>query len=395
MRQILLLFLIPASLVLAGCEARNENLTQSPQNSNNANTQTTYRGSHRVEFKSDPAEVKAGEKTNLIFSVKKESGEITRDLEIVHEKPMHLIIVSDDLNEFYHQHPEPQADGRLLVNFTFPNGGRYRLYTDFKPKGGEPAVQNFPLQVAGPERAPQILKPDEKPEKTIEGLKVAMNSDAELESNKELLLNFTVTDAVTNEPVTDLENYLGEKAHFVIISRDLREFVHAHPVSTDGLKEEHKHDTNTEPENKLMTPPANSTIAAHVQFPGAGIYKIFVEIKRGGKVFTAAFVVEVKQGKTEKILSDVKIPDGAIKVVVSKDGFTPEEISLPKDQPAKLAFVRVDEENCADEVVFKDLNITKKLPVGEVVLVDIPAGKTGEINFACGMDMFKGKVIVQ
>ena len=38
------------------------------------------------------------------------------------------------------------------------------------------------------------------------------------------MLNFQVFDAATNQPVTDFENYLGAKAHFVIISEDLQRF---------------------------------------------------------------------------------------------------------------------------------------------------------------------------
>ena len=344
-----------------------------------------------------PDEIMAGVNTNLVFTVRKETGEVVKDLEIVHEKPMHLIVVSEDLSEFYHLHPEPQADGTLQVDFVFPNGGKYRLYTDFKPKGAEQMVQNFPLEVKGNKPASKELKPDEKFEKTVEGLKVLMETDGELESNKEMMLNFSVKDAATGELATDLENYLGEKAHFVIISQNLEEFVHAHPMSMDNVKEEHLHDANTEnkPDEKLMKDAPDANISAHVQFPNAGIYKIFVEVKRQGKVIAVPFVVNVKQGKEEKILSETQIPDGAIKIVVSREGFTPGEVSLSKDKPVKLAFVRIDEENCGDEIVFKDLNIRKKLPVGEVVLVDIPNDKSAEINFACGMDMLKGKIIIQ
>ena len=79
-----------------------------------------------------------------------------------------------------------------------------------------------------------------------------------------------------------------------------------------------------------------------------------------GKVINVPFIVEVKPGKAEKTLSEVIIPDGAFKVVVSKDGFSPQEISYKKDQPLKLAFVRIDDQNCADEIVFKDLNINEE-----------------------------------
>jgi len=59
-----------------------------------------------------------------------------------------------------------------------------------------------------------------------------------------------------------------------------------------------------------------------------------------------------------------------------------------------LAFYRTDAENCGGEVVFAKQKITKKLPVGETVLVEFTPNEAGEISFACGMDMLRGKLIV-
>lgn len=94
-------------------------------------------------------------------------------------------------------------------------------------------------------------------------------------------------------------------------------------------------------------------------------------------------------------MKNAKFPDGAFKVVVSENGFMPQEISYKQGQPLKLAFYRADDKNCGSEIVFKDLNIKKKLPVGKVVLVDIPTDKANKFSFACGMDLMKGKIVVQ
>lgn len=85
----------------------------------------------------------------------------------------------------------------------------------------------------------------------------------------------------------------------------------------------------------------------------------------------------------------------AVKITVSKNGFEPSEIRVEKGKTAKIALTRIDEQNCASEVVFPKLNITKKLPVGETVSVEINPTESGEIAFACGMGMFQGKVLVQ
>jgi hypothetical protein len=207
-------------------------------------------------------------------------------------------------------------------------------------------------------------------------------SDALL-TGKGLTLDFTVLDAKTKKPVTDLQKYLGELAHFVVISQDLQDFVHVHPMSPDSS---HSH----------SEAPSNATVSAHITFPKAGLYKVFAQFQRNNKVTTVPFVVDVKGDKNANEQGNLMdIPKDAYRVTVSKEGFTPGEIKITKNSYTKLAFVRLDTENCADEVVFKSLNITKKLPLGEVVVVDLPKDFSGELNFACGMDMYKGKVIVE
>ena len=365
-----------------------------------------------ADFKTTPAEVKAGESAELSFTVKNEKGEVIKDLPIVHEKPLHLLVVSDDLAEYYHIHPEPQADGSYRVPFTFPNGGTYKLYADYTPKDSPQVVDTFLLKVAGTARAKVELKADEKLEKTIDGLRFEMKPDAELITGKELMLNFKVSDAKTGRPVTDLEKYLGEYAHFVIISQDLSKFVHAHPMSkaehagvghdkngaTDQKVDEskpHSHDDKNAGKGSTVQSP--SEVSAHTAFPKSGLFKIFAQFQRAGKVITVPFIVNIKEGAKASVkpVSEVQFPADAKRVILSKDGYSPETVTFKKGEPMKIAFYRSDEENCGGEVVFKDLKITKKLPVGEVVVVDLSDMKGSEVSFACGMNMYKGKVLVQ
>ncbi len=390
-------------LFSSGCQTTNETNQNSAVTANAENTKAvlTEKGVFNAELKSSPQVIKAGEKADLSFYIKNSSGELVKDLQIVHEKPMHLLIVSDDLDEFYHEHPAIQSDGGYKVSFTFPNGGGYKLYTDFTPIDAKQVVHDFSLNVGGSPRTAKPLIADAKLDKTIENLRVEMKPDIDFVSGKEMTLSFNVSDAATNQPVTDLENYLGEKAHFVVVSQDRQEFVHAHPMSNDNVKSAaHAHDAGSAhggAAEKMVNPNGATIISAHVAFPKGSLYRIWAQFKRGGKVITVPFTVDVKQGQDEKAvdLKNVKFPEGAFKIIVSREGFTPQEVSFKKGQPTKLAFYRADEVNCGSEVIFKDLNINKKLPVGEVVTIDIPTDKTGEFSFACGMDMLKGKIIVQ
>jgi hypothetical protein len=52
----------------------------------------------------------------------------------------HLVLVSEDLSVFRHEHPEIQADGSLLHRTVLPKGGMYRVLCDFYPEGGTPQM---------------------------------------------------------------------------------------------------------------------------------------------------------------------------------------------------------------------------------------------------------------
>ena len=371
---------------------------------NSANT-TASDSAFKVDFKTEPGQIQAGAPATLVFTVKDSKSSVVKDLQIVHEKPMHLLIVSKDLAEFYHVHPEPSADGSYRVQHTFPNGGDFKLYADFTPPNAKQVVERIDVKVSGTERAKVALVADTKLEKSVDGVKVTMKPSAKIEAGQELTLDFAVFDAKTGKPATDLQNYLGELAHFVIISEDLVDFVHAHPMAKgekmdgmkmDGDKKEKDHNADGHShgaDSKDPKKPSAYEVSAHTAFPRAGLYKLWAQFQRGGKVISVPFIVNVPAGSAKQVKA-ANVPAGATKIAVSSKGYEPSSVSFVKGQPVKLAFYRADSENCGGEVVFAKQKIRKKLPVGETVLVEFTPTEAGEIAFACGMDMLRGKLIV-
>lgn len=374
-------------------------------NQHSGNATVEIGTTHTVEFKTEPGQIRANESATLVFTVKDLKGVVLKDLQIVHEKPMHLLIVSKDLAEFYHVHPEPSADGSYRVQHTFPNGGDYKLYADFTPANAKQIVERIDVNVSGDERPKVALVADTRFEKTVDGLKVTMKASEKIQAGQELTLDFAAFDANTGMPANDLQNYLGELAHFVIISEDMVDFVHAHPmvkgekmdgIKTDGEKaKDHNADGHAhgDDDSKNSGEPSASEVSAHTTFPRAGLYKLWAQFQRGGKVISIPFIVNVPAGKAE-LVKAADVPAGATQITVSSDGYEPQSVSVKKGQPVKLAFYRADADNCGGEVVFAKQNIKKKLAVGETVLVEFTPTESGEIAFACGMDMLRGKVVV-
>ncbi|WP_301052079.1 MULTISPECIES: cupredoxin domain-containing protein [Lactobacillus] len=89
--------------------------------------------------------------------------------------------------------------------------------------------------------------------------------------------------------------------------------------------------------------------------------------------------------------------DQTKKVVVNakNHGYKPDVVTFKTGKPAQLKFIPSDNMGCMNEVVFKDLGVDKKLEGQKEVTVNIPTDKPGTYNYACGMNMFHGKVIVK
>lgn len=70
-------------------------------------------------------------------------------------------------------------------------------------------------------------------------------------------------------------------------------------------------------------------------------------------------------------------------------------VELKAGVPATLNFTRTDPSTCLDRVVFSDFGVNQELPINETESVTIDTSQPGEYQWACGMDMFHGKVVVK
>jgi cobalt-zinc-cadmium efflux system membrane fusion protein len=83
------------------------------------------------------------------------------------------------------------------------------------------------------------------------------------------------------------------------------------------------------------------------------------------------------------------------KILVNEQGFEPAKVTLRAGTPARLTFLRITDKTCGTEVAFPSLNIKRALPLNEPVGIEFTPAKTGEIAFACGMNMLKGVILVE
>lgn len=81
--------------------------------------------------------------------------------------------------------------------------------------------------------------------------------------------------------------------------------------------------------------------------------------------------------------------------VVVKGGYEPEVLYLKQGVPAEVTFKMEDKTACLSHVVFSSLGVDKDLSKEKLAKIQIPTDKAGEIDYACGMDMFHGKIVVR
>jgi plastocyanin domain-containing protein len=80
--------------------------------------------------------------------------------------------------------------------------------------------------------------------------------------------------------------------------------------------------------------------------------------------------------------------------IIVEGGYTPNTIQIPKGRTTKISFTRKDPSGCLEEVVLGDFKIRKFLPLNQKVTIEVTPEKEGKYQFACGMNMFHGKIIV-
>jgi plastocyanin domain-containing protein len=82
------------------------------------------------------------------------------------------------------------------------------------------------------------------------------------------------------------------------------------------------------------------------------------------------------------------------RIAVTEKGYEPDRVTLRSGIPARLTIVRMTDKTCGTEIVFPTLNIKRPLPLNEPVVIEFTPAETGDIAFACGMNMLKGVVVV-
>ena len=81
--------------------------------------------------------------------------------------------------------------------------------------------------------------------------------------------------------------------------------------------------------------------------------------------------------------------------VTVKGGYQPATIVAKAGQLLRLNFTRRESSLCGEEVVLPEFGKRAHLPQDQTVPIEITPQRAGEYEFTCGMNMYRGKLIIE
>ena len=199
------------------------------------------------------------------FRILDDTGAPTTRFDELHERRLHLIVLSRNLVDYLHLHPMMDPSGRWTVDLPALQPGSYRVFADFQPSDGQNLTLGADVLVTGDVQAVELPEPAtvdsiDEYEITLAGTPLVGTTE----------LSFTVS--VDGKPVRT-DPYLGAAGHLVAIRSSDLAYLHVHP-----------HEADTTP-----------TVTFTGEFPTAGTYRLFLDFSHNDQVRTAAFTVVVPE----------------------------------------------------------------------------------------------------
>ena len=309
------------------------NIGQAEQHTEHDTHKAEKHANLNVTLQTEPEKIQAGKSTSLKFKLTDVEGEPFTDLMVHHDRILHVIIISENLQVFGHIHPEDfesrdilaELDGTYTVNFTFPLAGRYILALDVMTEDAEFSKYLY-VDVVGKKKMLGISQ-DFRKEKSVIGYteeggdrftKAAFPADKNLKSTYHAkidtpdkikageVVHITYHFSRDGKPITDFVPFLDAPMHFAIVGTRLDGILHTHgTVPMDGdttkmiKKDPHaahkmKKPDTTGHQHQGETPEKfGPSIMLMTKFPKAGVYQIIGQLKHKDQILFPTFMVEV------------------------------------------------------------------------------------------------------
>ena len=179
---------------------------------------------YRVRVGSEPDVLQAGRPAKIDVFIEGIGGGASGDLGTLPERRPNFLLLSENLAEFHHFHPEDLGnwkeaalfEGRFTLPVTFRLGGSHWLVVDFLDKGVI-VSKALRLEVEGPAQEPLVW--DLTRTRRGEGIRAVFETVPATPRAGSLMNGTVVLFREDGAPVTDLERYGDALAHVVLVPR--------------------------------------------------------------------------------------------------------------------------------------------------------------------------------
>ncbi len=247
-----------------------------------------------VNLSTQPKTIEANKPFTLTVSILGEDDKTpVSEFDEVHTKLLHFILVSEDLTQFWHVHPDYQGDGVfVLKDLVLPVAANYVTFADFTPTGDKQHFVRNTLVVSGAttQQPDLVVSPTEV---TVGDLKMQLANTEEFKAGTEITLKFHVSDASTGSAVDTLDEYLGAAGHLVIVDQTTQIYIHTHPAGHDMDNMAGMATSTPAMAGMSMPMQYGPDLEFMADFPSAGLWSMWLQVQYKGDIYTFPFVVEV------------------------------------------------------------------------------------------------------
>jgi hypothetical protein len=236
---------------------------------------TEIQDGFRLDLLTSPAG--RGSDVPVAFRIMDGNGKPQLEYETPHTKLLHFYVLRDDMSQYQHLHPVLEGD-TWHTTISVPDGGVYRLYSEFVPKGRQnplhPTVLGVTFVVPGDTAFVPLPEPVGRV--GVDGFTVSrVDGTADLRVDQVNNVRFVITDR-SGEPVTGIDPYLGAYAHLSAFNSLTMGLLHQHPLGQviDGVE-------------------GGPELSFSAQFANRGEHRLFLEFSVDAQVHLAAFTVFV------------------------------------------------------------------------------------------------------
>ena len=208
--------------------------------------------------------VDPGSPKMFAFRILDQAGQPVAHFELLHDRPLDLIVLSRNLVDFFRLSPSMDVTGRWTVALPALQPGSYRVFTDFQPTGAEHITLASDITVPG--NVEEVATPAPSSIASVDGYNVSLAGEASVgATNLSFVVQRPGKNLATDAQLTSSEQLIA--------------------VRIGDLAYNHEQPT-VDPSNPVFT----------VDFPTSGAYRLFFEFSGDGSIHTVAFTVIVPDG---------------------------------------------------------------------------------------------------